>query len=95
VKLPLTQWEIAAYQNAKPFSEMISERRKQTGVSLQELADLVGCSKTHLHMLEQGTTINPSAYLIWKLSDVLFLDPGECVESLGKQNALLENANAD
>jgi transcriptional regulator with XRE-family HTH domain len=69
---------------------MIGRARKQAGISLQELADMVGCSKTHLHMLEKGTTINPSAYLIWKLSDILFLDPGECVESLGKQNALRE-----
>ncbi len=84
----MNQWQEALYESTEKFSEMVRKARKRSGVSLQDLSDITGISKTHLHMIERGTTENPSAYIVWKLCKVLWLDPAKCVESIGRANAL-------
>ena len=38
----------------------LKDLRKQSGMSLKEVGDKVGLSKTHIWELEQGITANPS-----------------------------------
>ena len=47
----------------------IRELRMKKGKSLQEVADAVGVSKTHVWELEKGRTENPSLEMLTKLAD--------------------------
>jgi len=47
----------------------LNELRLKNGQSLQEVADAVGVSKTHIWALERGDTKNPSVELLKKLSE--------------------------
>ena len=46
------------------FAERIAELRRNCGESLQEVADKVGVTKTHIWQLERGRTNNPSLSVI-------------------------------
>lgn len=59
----------------KCLGELISDQREAWGLSLQALADKVGCSKAHLHDLEHGRSRNPAADLIGRLADALMIPP--------------------
>lgn len=47
----------------------IKELRLKHGQSLQDVADAVGVSKTHIWALERGETSNPSMELLKKLGE--------------------------
>ncbi|MGB6053963.1 MAG: helix-turn-helix transcriptional regulator [Burkholderiaceae bacterium] len=47
----------------------LAELRLKKGKSLQEVADAVGVSKTHVWQMEKGRSENPSSELLKKLSD--------------------------
>lgn len=47
----------------------IKELRLKHGQSLQDVADEVGVSKTHIWALERGETSNPSMELLKKLAE--------------------------
>lgn len=47
----------------------LRELRMKKGKSLQEVADAVGVSKTHVWELEKGRTENPSLEMLTKLAD--------------------------
>jgi transcriptional regulator with XRE-family HTH domain len=47
----------------------IAELRRATGESLQDVADAVGVTKTHIWELERGRTSNPSVSVIKGLAD--------------------------
>lgn len=47
----------------------LAELRLRKGKSLQEVADAVEVSKTHIWQMEKGKSENPSADLLRKLSD--------------------------
>ena len=47
----------------------IRDLRLKAGQSLQDVADAVGVSKTHVWELEKGRSQNPSVELIAKLAD--------------------------
>ena len=47
----------------------LQEMRQRAGKSLQEVADAVGVSKTHVWALEKGKSENPSQDLVKKLAD--------------------------
>ena len=47
----------------------LSELRLRRGFSLQEVADAVGVSKTHIWALEKGKSDNPSMDLLKKLAE--------------------------
>ena len=57
------------------FGKMVSAVRNRLGLSLQEVADACHVSKTHIWEIEQERTCNPSARLVWDLSQVLSIDP--------------------
>lgn len=46
----------------------LSELRMKKGESLQQTADIVGVTKTHIWELEKGKSANPSADLLRKLA---------------------------
>lgn len=47
----------------------LNELRMKKGESLQQTADIVGVTKTHIWELEKGKSSNPSADLLRKLAD--------------------------
>lgn len=47
----------------------LNELRLREGESLQQTADAVGVTKTHIWELEKGKSANPSAELVRKLAD--------------------------
>lgn len=47
----------------------LNELRMRKGESLQQTADTIGITKTHIWELEKGKTSNPSAELLRKLAD--------------------------
>lgn len=47
----------------------LNELRLRKGESLQQIADAIGATKTHVWELEKGKTANPSAELLRKLAD--------------------------
>ena len=51
------------------FAARLNEIRNLKKRSLQEVADAIGVSKTHIWELEKGRTENPSLELLRKLSD--------------------------
>jgi transcriptional regulator with XRE-family HTH domain len=50
------------------FKEALKRNRIKKGLSLQQLADLIGASKAHVWDLEQGRATNPSLEVLQKLS---------------------------
>ncbi|WP_366526633.1 helix-turn-helix transcriptional regulator [Aquabacterium sp.] len=52
-----------------PLGSKLAELRLRKGASLQDVADAVGVSKTHIWQLEKGSSQNPSIDLIRKLAD--------------------------
>ena len=51
------------------FGARIAELRRDRGESLQQVADKVGVTKTHIWELERGDTQNPSLKVIQGLAD--------------------------
>ncbi len=51
------------------MSARLAELRMKKGKSLQEVANVVGVSKTHVWQMEKGRSDNPSIELLKKLSD--------------------------
>ncbi|MBC7750600.1 MAG: helix-turn-helix transcriptional regulator [Candidatus Saccharibacteria bacterium] len=47
----------------------LNELRTKKGESLQQVADSIGITKTHIWELEKGKSSNPSAELLKKIAD--------------------------
>lgn len=58
--------EITAHMGA-----FIASRRAELGISLDALADRIGCSKAHVWELEKGRSKNPTLWMILALCDGL------------------------
>lgn len=75
----LAAWEEATVKEAasKDWQDWVLRENARTrmGLSLQELADACHVSKTHIWEIEQERTANPSARLVWDLSQALAIDP--------------------
>lgn len=64
--------EISNYKTRRSVMALgvkLKELRLEKGDSLQEVADAVDVSKTHIWELERGTSKNPSLNLVKKLAD--------------------------
>lgn len=59
------------------FGTVIRNRRKEWGLSLRNLADLVGISYTYLSKIERGVLLPPSEGVIIEMASALELDPDE------------------
>lgn len=53
------------------LAELIRTRREAANMSLQELGDLVGLSKGHVHAIENGQTVNIGILTAVRLSIAL------------------------
>jgi DNA-binding XRE family transcriptional regulator len=49
----------------------IAAERKRLGLSLQEVADRAGITKSHMWELEQGNSVNPTVWTVYGLSKAL------------------------
>lgn len=70
----------------------LAELRLRKGKSLQEVADAVDVSKTHIWQMEKGKSENPSIELIKKLSDYFNVSVEYLVGTDGSSS--LSNAQA-
>lgn len=53
------------------LGDLIKQRREQAGMSLQDLADSCGCTKSYVWDIEQGKTVNIGLLLAARLSVAL------------------------
>ena len=71
----------------------LTELRLGKGQSLQQVADAVGISKTHIWQLERGKSRNPSVELLAKLADHFKVTVrslvGEDLEAAGNDEELM------
>lgn len=49
--------------------------REMRGMSLQEVGDAAGLTKSHVWELEQGRSVNPTVNAVWGLSAALCVSP--------------------
>ena len=61
------------------FAAKLKELRIRDRQSLQQVADGVGTSKTHVWDMEQGNSANPSRALLMKLADHFRISVSELV----------------
>jgi SOS-response transcriptional repressor LexA len=59
----------------------ISQRRRELGLTLQQLADQVGCVKSYISMIERGRSGSPGEELLEKLERALKLDRGKLLSA--------------
>lgn len=52
----------------------LKSQRKSLNLSLLQAAEKLGCSKPHLHDIENGYSANPSAKLLNKFREIYGLD---------------------
>ena len=64
--------------NDKALQENIKRHRKAKGMTLQELADAAGASKSHIFAIETGEIKSPSASLVYQIAVAL----DQTIESL-------------
>ena len=70
--------------------KMLKELRKERGVTLQTVADAIGCSPSYLHRLENNDRKNPSFTTMTKLADYYKVDMSELTElSQGQMTDLM------
>jgi transcriptional regulator with XRE-family HTH domain len=56
------------------FGKWVSERRKEEGKSLDDLAKITGVDKSYIHRLEKGNRTNPSFITVFSLATALGKD---------------------
>ncbi|MCF7807063.1 MAG: helix-turn-helix domain-containing protein [Candidatus Marinimicrobia bacterium] len=59
--------------NAKELGKRIKQRRKTLGLTIRELADLTGLSKTTISQVEQGSG-NPTLEVLFEIFEYLNLE---------------------
>jgi repressor LexA len=73
-----------ALMDAGPFptvGSLIRERRASLGMTLQRLADLAGCAKSYLSLIEHDQRDSPSHELLGKVERALAMEPGRLVQA--------------
>lgn len=53
------------------LGEMIKQRRDALRMSLEEVADAAGCTKSHVWEMEQDRSRNPTIAMVWGLAQAL------------------------
>ena len=71
------------------FARELTELRAKRKISLQNLANEIGVSKTHIWQLEKGVTEAPSLEIVKKLADFFNVS----IQSLVGENPESENAD--
>jgi len=74
-----------------PVGLFIERRRRQLGLSLQQVADFAGCVRSYLWQIERGKRAKPpSEGLLIKLESSLKLEPGSLVRAARWESTPLE-----
>src|SRR6266516_2783084 len=68
----------------------VRAERERAGLSIRQLAGLVGVHASSIMRLESGQHTSPSPDLLQRLADVLELDPGELLAFIGVKPSLPE-----
>jgi|SRR5690349_16446386 len=74
--------------DAVAFGSRIKELRKVRRMSLQEVGDAAGFTKSHVWELETGRSVNPTVRAIWSLARALGTTPGDLLGLEPGQSAL-------
>ena len=75
------------------MDKLIKARRKELGITLEEICDYVGVSKATVQRWETGSISNMRRDRIKKLSEILQLDPHQLIaDSSGEETAVPQNA---
>jgi transcriptional regulator with XRE-family HTH domain len=59
--------------------------RELRDLSLQQLADDAGCTKSHVWEIEQGKSVNPTVNMVWSLASALQITPAQLLGLSDKQ----------
>ncbi len=74
-----------------PVGLFIERRRRQLGLSLQQVADFAGCVRSYLWQIERGKRAKPpSESLLTKLESSLKLEPGSLIRAARWESTPLE-----
>ncbi|WP_051243586.1 helix-turn-helix domain-containing protein [Thalassobaculum salexigens] len=77
----------------RAFAQVLQARRKQTGMSLSEVARAAGIAKSNLSRLESGEG-NPSLETLWALSGALNVSVSDLIDQPGGQARLVRRGEA-
>jgi len=69
---------------AKPFGQVLRERRLEKGYSLRKFADMVGVSPTYLSQVEQSNVDPPTAERVKKMAELLGANSDEWIALAGR-----------
>lgn len=61
------------------MASRIKTRRRELGLSLQDIADRAGCTKSHVWEIEKGRSTNPTISMALALSDALQISLGTLI----------------
>jgi len=59
------------------FAEKMRLYRKQAKLSLQDVADAAGMTKSHIWEMEQGSSVNPTVRAVWSIAAALGTSPAD------------------
>jgi len=76
------------------LSKRLAALREKSEKSLQEVADLVGVSKTHIWSLEKGQSKNPSLDLLKRLAKVFNVPVEYLAGTLSESDKTMDEAEA-
>lgn len=77
----------------RAFAQVLQGRRRQSGLSLSELARAAGIAKSNLSRLESGEG-NPSLETLWALSGALGVSVSDLIEPQSGQARLVRRGEA-
>ncbi len=76
------------------FGEQVRARRQRAQLSLQDLADRIGCAKGYLSEVENGKRSAPGEDMVKRLEDGLGVLDGSLMRAAGLERALAAGGNA-
>lgn len=59
------------------FADKMRRYRKAARLSLQEVADAAGMTKSHIWEMEQGRSVNPTVRAVWSIAAALGTSPAD------------------
>lgn len=68
----------------KTFKEKVREERERLNLSLEDLGDRIGSSKSYMWELENKDSARPSADKVFKLAEVFDVSPEYLLDETGR-----------
>ncbi len=65
---------------SESFGKKLRDRRLEKGLTLEELAEIIGSKKAYMWQLENKSPAKPSGELLIKISDALDVHPSFLIE---------------